>query len=516
MDKTTFPSTPSKKRTPTTNAAGGAAYKAEPKLALAKSVLVGTLAQNAYTPGSAQVTELLDLCEACGPEFVAKAAVYARTKGNLKDIPLLLTAWLAINGHREFSQAIAGTVMPTGLLMRNFIRIFRSGVVQKHAGKSSIGLGSHSRNLVRAWFNDHAMDEIYRMSSGNDPSMRDVLRLVKPRPSDPVREQFYGFLVGKKSAPEGTLAAAAAAWYAGRGPMPDGLPFEMAAANCTTREQWADLARGASWNATIKNLNTFARHGLFTDRELAALVAARLRKPPPRHVMPWSVYAAYLYTSANNEIPMDVRLAVQDALDNCLQNVPTVVGNTAVLVDTSGSMTSPVTGQRGTASTKISCSQAAMLIAAAYVKNNPGTRLVTFDNTAREVTCNPRDSVATIASRIPFNGGGTNVSAGLDLVSRMRDISNVLIVSDNESWIGTRGASENSWKAVQRNNPGVRLACLDVAVESSLQIPEGARVMHLSGAFSDYYWPILAEFFGGTYNSQTVVRNIEDVTISSD
>lgn len=506
MNKTLFPSQPSNKRIPTTNAAGGTAYKTDAKHALAKTILVGTLADNAYTPGSAQLREVLELCAANTPEFVAKAALYAKEHGKLKDMPTLLLCYLGANGHNKLASSIAPRIMPTAKDMRNYVQIYRSGVVNRK------GLGTSARNIVRRWFADRNIDELYKGSHGTSPSMLDCLRLTKPKPTSESHNQFYGWLAGKREAPEGSLAARVKAWAADDSkPYPAGAPFELVAAHCKTPLQWEQLAMSASWNATIKNLNTFARHGVFKQHGATAVIEHRLKATPPKHVMPWSVYASYIYTQDNNDIPMSIKLAVQDALDSVLRNTPEIPGNSCVLIDTSGSMTSAITGNRGSATSKISCSQASMLIAAAFLKRNPNTKIVTFDTSARLIQVNPRDSVATMTRGIPFTGGGTDLACGLRGVAQLDNIQNLLVVSDNQSWMS--GSSEAAWSMVQQKHPGIRMACLDIAPETSVKLPEGRRVMHMAGAFSDYYWPFLKTFFAGELAGERVVQAIENQTI---
>jgi hypothetical protein len=38
--------------------------------------------------------------------------------------------------------------------------------------------------------------------AGSDPSLADIVRMVHPKPNDPVREAFYGWLLGKPYAVE--------------------------------------------------------------------------------------------------------------------------------------------------------------------------------------------------------------------------------------------------------------------------------------------------------------------------
>lgn len=67
---------------------------------------------------------------------------------------------------------------------RNFVQILRSGVV----GRKS--LGSRPKRLVQGWLNSRTDAQLLRASVGNDPSLADVLKMVRPKPETPERAAF--------------------------------------------------------------------------------------------------------------------------------------------------------------------------------------------------------------------------------------------------------------------------------------------------------------------------------------
>ena len=60
------------------------AYSYGPKHKLAQLAATGTLQDNFYSAAETQLGEVLDAARAVDPVFVAKAAVYARTRGAMK------------------------------------------------------------------------------------------------------------------------------------------------------------------------------------------------------------------------------------------------------------------------------------------------------------------------------------------------------------------------------------------------------------------------------------------------
>src|SRR6185295_2221638 len=104
------------------------------------------------------------------------------------------------------------------------------------------------------------------------------------------------------------------------GSVPD-VPFQMLTALELGRKGWTTIARNAPWQMTRMNLNTFARHGVFEEKGLTALVAERLRDPElvkRSRVFPYQLIMAF--KSADAKVPAEVRDALQDAMEIAIQN----------------------------------------------------------------------------------------------------------------------------------------------------------------------------------------------------
>ena len=74
-------------QTDAVNDAGGAAYAYGPEAKLAQLAATGTLSDGYYSGADAQLADVLAAAQAVSPDFVAKAAVYARKSGAMKDMP---------------------------------------------------------------------------------------------------------------------------------------------------------------------------------------------------------------------------------------------------------------------------------------------------------------------------------------------------------------------------------------------------------------------------------------------
>src|SRR5262245_10349457 len=177
-------------RTDTRNQEGAPAYAMTREHCLAQIAMTGTMNATFYAQGQDQLTGLLTAAQQVDPAFVAKTAIYARTRGHMKDAPALLMAWLSMVQTEHFGLAF-DRVIDNGRMLRTFVQIMRSGA----AGRKS--LGSRPKRMVRRWLEQASDVEIMRASVGQDPSLADVIKMVHPKPADKSRDALYGWLIGK-------------------------------------------------------------------------------------------------------------------------------------------------------------------------------------------------------------------------------------------------------------------------------------------------------------------------------
>lgn len=490
------------------NRAGGRAYRLEAKNALAKAAVTGTFSETFYADAKMQMDDMLEIASRCEPEFVAKAAVFARERGFMKDMPAFLAAWLHAEGEIELLRMVFPRVIDNGRMLRTFVQIVRSGRLRRRS------FGYATKRLIQDWLANRHPARLLFDSVGSDPSLADILKMVHPKAADPEREALHGYLLGKAhdrdALPENVLEYEA--WKAD----PEGrevprVPFQMLMFRADlSRNAWAAIARDASWQTTRMNLNTFLRHGVFEDRRVTKLVARRLadaREVRRARVFPYQLLIAYRSAVG---VPSRVKNALQDALDVATENAPEL-GPVAVAVDTSGSMRMPVTGYRKGASTAVSCVDVASLVASVVLRKNRDARILPFDTRVHRASLNPRDSVLTNAAKLSkYGGGGTDCSTAMAMLNRERRSCDLVIyVSDNESWADytndrnryCRGTGlETEWRKYKKHvNPKAKLILIDLQPYLSVQAKLGGDVL-LVGGFSDVVFDVILGFMNGEEN----------------
>jgi 60 kDa SS-A/Ro ribonucleoprotein len=499
------------------NDANASAYAYAPRHRLAQLAATGCLNHTFYANAETQLEAVLKLAAEVDPKFVAKTAVYARKSGHMKDMPALLAAALAVRDVQLLAQ-VFDRVVDNGKMLRNFVQIVRSGAV----GRKS--LGSRPKKLVQQWLLKASEAQLLQAAVGNEPSLADVVKMVHPKPAEAWRGAWFAWLIGRAH-DEAALPPATQAFERFKRALREGqaaelpdVPFQMLTALELTAVHWATIARQGSWQMVRQNLNTFARHGVFEQPGMVGLLAKKLRDRESiakARVLPYQLLAAY---KAAGDVPHELREALQDAMETSLTNVPRMDGQVVVCPDVSGSMQSPVTGHRGSATTAVRCIDVAALVAAALVRKSPRTRVLPFEQRVVKLDLNPRDSVMTNAQKLAsVGGGGTCVSAPLALLNEERaKVDVVVIVSDNESWVDARrnGATETmrQWSLIKARCPDAKLVCIDIQPYGTTQAAERRDVMNVGG-FSDAVFRAVADFASGSTDRDHWVNEIDKVSL---
>lgn len=508
-------------KTDTRNEAGGVAYAFSAEHALAQYAATGCLNATYYSSGEEQLERVLQLCAKVEPEFIAQAAIYARQKGLMKDLPALLCAVLSVRSPGLMAE-VFDRVIDSPKMLRNFVQIIRSGVV----GRKS--LGTLPKRMVLQWLESRSDTQLFTGSVGNDPSLADVIKMIHPKPADSARAALYGYLLGREHDAE-ALPPLVREYEKfkrntnpGKVPVPD-VPFQMLTSLELSQKEWAAIARHASWQTTRMNLNTFVRHGVFDAPGMDDLVADRLRNREliaQAKVFPYQLMVAYTMAA---DVPQKVREALQDAMEIAIGNVPRIEGKVYVFPDVSGSMHSPATGYRPGATSVVRCIDIAALVAAAVLRKNPRAEVIPFESNVVSVNLNPRDSVLTNAQRLAsLPCGGTNCSAPLRYLNRRKAGAEMVIyVSDNESWIDSPhygcyggGATETmrQWEEFKRHSPRAKMVCIDIQPYGHTQAKERLDIVNVGG-FSDQVFSLIAEVAAGGTQQDHWVRTIRAVRL---
>ncbi len=494
------------------------AYALSPKRRLAQYAATGCLNRTFYVDASEHLAQVLELCEKVDAEFIARTAIFCRERGYMKDMPALLCAVLSTKDRALLDQVFP-RVIDNAKMLRNFVQIMRSGAV----GRKS--LGTAPKRLVREWLDARDPVSLFKANVGQDPSLADIVKMVHPRPKDASHAALFSYFIDRSRTVDALpdIVREFEAFKRGESKEVPDVPFQMLTALELGKAEWTAIARRAPWQMTRMNLNTFARHGVFDEPDMAELIAERLRDPlkiAKARVFPYQLMVAYAMAVANNQIPVIVTNALQDAMEIATKNVPEFPGKVYVFPDISGSMHSPVTGYRRGSTSTVRCVDVAALVAATVLRKNSRAEVIPFESNVVKVSLNPRDSVMTNAAKLAMLPcGGTNCSAPLAFLNKQNAKGDLVIyVSDNESWVdaphygrfgGSATATMQEWSKFRNRNRGARMVCIDIQPYGTVQVKERRDILNIAG-FSDQVFELIAEFANGNLNAEHWIGVIEN------
>lgn len=502
------------------NAAGGIAYARSAEEALAQFAVTGTFNDTFYTSGADQLDEVKKLAHTVDPEFLAQLAVYSRTSAYMKDTSAFLLAVLLTRSPDLF-KVVFNRVVDNGKMLKNFVQIIRSGQV----GRKSFG--TMPRRMIRQFLENRSYEQLMDDNIGNEPSLADVVKMVHPRGKDAQAEAFFGWVISSEKVNKNNLPEIVKnfeifkAASADERTVPNRLNWQyLSNCNLSTKE-WEHVAtHNMGWQALRMNLNTLARNKVFENSAVTKQIASKLSDEVAierSKVFPYQLYVAT--KMSQGAVPSEIESALETAMEYSTKNVPNFNGKKVLVgVDCSGSMSAPVTGARGTATTKVNCNQVGSLIAACLVRNNKGAKVARFDTKAQEVSVLETDTIVAATTKIGANGGGTDCGASLSLWNNKGYKADVVfVISDNESWstsYGNHTSTMREWDKFKKNNPEAKLVLIDLAASGNTQAKtNGKDVLNIAG-WSDSYFSVVSSFLEGEAANTWVSQIKESVKLS--
>lgn len=474
----------------TVNLAGGQAFVQTPKMQLASIMLTSFAQDQFYRSSKNTFKELTNLLSKVDPKFAAKAAIYARTKFNMRSITHVLAAELSAyaSGQPWAKEFYLNIVARPDDMLEIVAYYFNKG-------------GKTLPNAMKKGFAT-AFDKFdgYQLAKykGESKSVKlvDLVNLVHPMPTQKnakALEQLMNGTLKNVNTWEAKLTKA--------GQISDSVEDKAEKKAAV----WNDLIESnkLGYFALLRNLRNIAEQSPdIIDRALSTLTnRERIKKSK---VLPFRFLSA-LDAIKDAKIDIAINRKIQKALNQAIEialgNVPKFKGRTLIVLDDSGSMT--WTGRKN-AKTPIEIGSifAAML----YKTNNAD--LMRFSDDASFIKPYFGDAAMSIASTLIKNAksAGTNFNAIFNKARKFYD--RIIILSDMQGWMGgnTPKLAFEDYKKRSGANPFIY--SFDLNGYGSLQFPE-SKIFALAG-FSDKVFDLMALL---ETDRNALVRDIESISL---
>lgn len=442
------------------NLAGGEAYSQSPELELVSILLTSFANDQFYRSANDTFARLTSLITQCDPEFVAKAAVYARTQFGMRSISHVVAS--------ELAKHLSGKPWAKSFYDKVIYRPDDMGeILAYHISKNGKVPNSMKKGFAKAFerYDKYALAK-YR-GDGKAMKLIDVVNLVHPVPVERNAEAIHALVKGElKSFDTWETELTKAGQDAGSDEEKSDLK----------KEVWIKLIleKKIKYFALLRNLrNIIQQAPEIIGEALEMLTDEKLIKKSL--VLPFRFTTAYeeLLKLSDGKIVRQALMALNKAVDISVSNVPKFNGDTLVVLDVSGSMSGKP-------------AQIGSLFTAVLLKSNNADFMMFADH-AEYKNVNPMDSTITIASAIRFSSGGTNFRSIFRAANRKYD--RIVILSDMQGWMGHTSpvADYNEYKARFSAKPFIY--SFDLNSYGSMQFPE-QNVFCLAG-FSEKVFDIM-------------------------
>lgn len=439
---------------------GAKAYVQTPKTELFSTAVANFVSEKTFYESAQQrddrFAQLIREVTTEDPEWMKQFVPWLRgPQANMRSAPLAVAAWYVKaggpNGKDVIDGAMARADEPTEFLAlwasmfgKNFPQPVKKGV----------------RQAMNRLFNEYSA--LKYDSQGATWRMADAIDLTHPDPKDEHQSALYGWLLDRRHRPEEewnltrleklpmiTANAAMRSWpQGGRRPFletPDapqtlkdaGFTWESLSAWLNSpmdKLAWETMIPNMGYMAKLRNLRNFDGAGV-SDFS-AATVMAKLADPMEVRT---SRQFPFRFLSAYREVGNDRwKPALTTAFEHSFRNVPELDGETLVLIDTSSSMTAPLT-----AKTKIRRAEAAAVLGIGFARKQAGVQMVSFASGSEEFKFIPGETalhgVDRFMGRIGVVGHGTEITAAVVRWFDPKRHARVVIVTDMQAFADFRG-----------------------------------------------------------------------------
>lgn len=338
----------------TTNYMGGKAYRMEPAMELYTAVVTCMVDDSYYEKKADRLLRIKQLVAQNDPHFVAKLAVYARQKMNLRSVPIILAVELAKihSGDDLVSDMVSKIVQRadeiTELLSYYAVSNNRKGV--KQLGKLSKQI---QKGLAKA-FNKFDEYQFAKYNRATAIKLRDALFVVHPKAKNAEQQVLFDKIAANTLQVPYTWETELSEF----GKVTFGNESQRTAAKAALWEQLVKSEK-VGYMAILRNLRNILNDGNIEAITAAATLIQDKSKVLKSKQLPFRFLSAYLelknevkptnfltamWDSEQKKVQILLQ-AVETALKYSVENLPYLEGKTLILTDNSGSMRGDLGGK---------------------------------------------------------------------------------------------------------------------------------------------------------------------------
>lgn len=505
-----------------TNKQGGQGFQLKPEYELV-SILATGLDGNFYQKESEREQRIFELSKQVAlknPILLAKMLVYARSVMGQRSVTHV--------GAVAAAKLLSGNPVASKLFTKRSKKENKGGVIYRLDDMLEIisyyymrNPGKPLPNSIKKGFksaleNADTYELAKYQAKTKDISLVDVVNLVHPKPSKQMEDTFKKLMNGElkqfnTAEDKQTTSGQAVAAKVKSGQITAAqAKVELDTAKA---DNWKELIESGKIGylallRNLRNITVSASDSVFNE---ALNILTNETKVKESLVFPHQIDLAFEVLLSESVIPLSRKVylleAVNKAYELAIPNLREIFshGRTAVVIDTSGSMTSGVTriGDKIRNSRAI---EKASLIGATLAKGI-GADMYTFDSTCRVHTFNPLDTVNTIKNGVIklAHGGSTNFGSIFSNLKGSYD--RIFVISDMQG--GDTIINSSQYKSFMSASNRPYIYSIDLCGYGTTMFKQNDRLINLYGYGKDIYE--MAKTC--EINPSTIIKEIEKIEL---
>jgi 60 kDa SS-A/Ro ribonucleoprotein len=479
------------KTTTVVNYEGAIAYATTPEYELYAAVVTSGLSDSFYEKEDERLNRIIHLMEKCDNLFIAKLAIYTRTKMNLRSISIVLLVYLAKQKATNFALQ---NVIPKVVLRADEITELLAyyQIANKRKGVKKLNqLSKQIQKGLAKSFNQFDEYQFAKYNRNAEVKLKDALFLVHPKAKDEAQQ-----LVFNKIATD-TLAIPYT-WETELSQLGTQAFESTKAKEMALQNTWEALidSKKLGYMATLRNLRNIVNAKVsyihiqqvanYLSNETAVLNSKQL---------PFRFLSAYREMkqigSAYTSFILD---ALEDAIAISAKNITGFGLDTSVLIacDVSGSMQKNIS-----AKSSIMYYDIGLVLAMLLKRNCKNVVAGMFGDTWKTVTLGSKNVLANVDAfykREGEVGYATNGYKVIDyLIDKNISIDKVMLFTDTQLYDASLmgNSISTSWNKYKKMVPQAKLYLFDLAGYGKLPIDIKQNNVHLIAGWSDKIFDVL-------------------------
>lgn len=483
------------------------AYRLLPEWQLYTAAVTSALSDKFYESAQTRVETIRELVKRCDPVFVAKLAIYARQKMNLRSIPLVLAVELAkVHSGDATVKKIVMQIVQRADEITELLAYYQLANDRQNIKKLN-RLSKQLQAGLQESFNKFDEYQFAKYNRDAEVKLRDALFLVHPKAKDEAQQALFNKIVNDTLETPYTWETELSAL----GQTAFASDSEKEAA---FRIKWEELIDSGKvgYMALMRNLRNILEAKVSVNHiqkvadNLAYRDAVRRSKQ-----LPFRFLAAYREIS---KVKSAYAGRFMDALEKAVtvsaENIKGFDENTSVLIacDVSGSMQRPISAKSKILSYDIG------LVLAMLLKSRCANAITGMFGDKWKVINVPTHGVLSNVDAFYRREGEVGYATNgylviEDLVKRKEQIDKVMIFTDLQLWNSKNDTKiTDVWNKYKAISPNSKLYLFDLSGYGNIPLDITRDDVYLIAGWSDKIFDIISSIDNGS-NALDEIRKIE-------